>query len=293
MPIGKKDLGSFSFLGERSHEERQHWVHWVLDHSDVTLPEMYQAVIEANGQDPVEIGSAIANPGAYPQDVVVIACEQGKHCVVVDQAVACRVVLFDWTGKGVDASCNPHGWETLSVATECKGHLMHEAWLRLDRPPAGHYMGFVDDDVVITTSSINYMLAVARIHQLAAVQASVCMSSDLSDEYHWLRHRPGSHLHRVPFVEIMAPFIRRDLLDGVMPFAVDNHSGYGLDRYAMPLVAEHLKAWRFAVVDRCIMSHVRRITSLGKVFSNGMTSKEEEMRVRQWLARCIDPSRQN
>jgi hypothetical protein len=91
----------------------------------------------------------VINPSAQPEDLIVIASERGRHCVLVDQQFPCRVVLFDWTGEGFEAGTNPHGWETLSVATECKGHLMEVAYQRLARPSAGHYIGFIDDDVML------------------------------------------------------------------------------------------------------------------------------------------------
>ena len=87
----------------------------------------------------------------------------------------------------------------------------------------------------------------------------------------------------MPIVEIMAPFIRRDLLDMAMPFLAGVRSGYGLDRFALPLCADHLGAWRFGAVDLTPLSHVRVFASLEKRFSNGLLSKEEELLVRQRL----------
>ena len=87
----------------------------------------------------------------------------------------------------------------------------------------------------------------------------------------------------MPIVEIMAPFIRRDLLDLAMPFLSGVRSGYGLDRFALPLCAAHLNAWRFAAVDLTPLTHVRVFGSLEKRFSNGLLSKEEELLVRQRL----------
>ena len=77
-----------------------------------------------------------------------IASEKGRHYVLVDQPFPCHVVLFDWTGEGFEAGSNPHGWQLLSAATECKDHLMEVAYQRLAKPPAGHYVGFLDDDVI-------------------------------------------------------------------------------------------------------------------------------------------------
>ena len=271
-------------LRDRPEAERQLWARWVLgSHSDQFLPEMQAAVEQLDHSDPITAGNPIVNPGASSEDLVVIACERGKHCVVIDQPLPCRVVLFDWTGKGLEAGSNPHGFEVLSVATECKGHLMEEAWRQLPPPPPGHYMGLIDDDVLLRSSDIQTLLATARIYNLSAAQPAVTFSSSLCQEYGWLRQRVGSCLHRVPIIEIMAPFLRRDLLDVSMPFLEGVRSGYGLDRFALPLCASHLNIWRFAAIDYTPLTHVRAFSSLEKRFSNGLLSKEEEHLIRQRL----------
>ena len=275
-------------LRDRSEAERQCWARWVLgSHSDQFLPEMAAAVEELNKSDPITAGSPVLNPGSAAEDVVVIACQRGKHCVVMDQPLPCRVVLFDWTGEGIEEGSNPYGFEIISVATECKGHLMEEAWRQLPAPPPGHYMGFIDDDVLLRSSDIQTLLATARIYNLSAAQPAVTCSSSLCQEYGWLRQRVGSCLHRVPIVEIMAPFLRRDLLDVSMPFLQGIRIGYGLDRFAIPLCASHLNIWRFAAVDCTPLTHVRAFSSLEKRFSNGLLSKEEEMLVRQRLMKAM------
>jgi hypothetical protein len=273
-----------TLLRDRPEAERQQWARWVLgSHSDQFLPEMVAAVEAMDRDDPIALGQPVVAPGAQGDDLVVIACQGGRHCVVFDQPLPSRVVLFDWTGEGLEPGSNPHGFDVISVATECKGHLMEEAWRRLGSPASGHYMGFIDDDVLLRSSDIHTLLAVARIHQLSAAQPAVSFTSSLCREYGWLRQRAGSSLHRVPIVEIMAPFIRADLLDLAMPFLCGVRSGYGLDRFALPLCADHLGAWRFAAVDLTPLSHVRVFGSLEKRFTNGLLSKEEELLIRQRL----------
>ena len=91
----------------------------------------------------------------------------------------------------------------------------------------------------------------------------------------------------MPIVEIMAPFIRSDLLELVMPFLSGVRSGYGFDRFALPLCAAHLGVWRFAAIDSTPLSHVRQFGSLEKRFSNGLLSKEEELLIRQRLMQAM------
>jgi len=275
----------------RPDAERLQWKRWVIDsHSDLFLPEMEKKIEELEGQDPITSGKPVINPSAQPEDLIVIASQRGRHCVLVDQQFPCRVVLFDWTGEGFEAGTNPHGWETLSVATECKGHLMEVAYQRLARPSAGHYIGFIDDDVMLRAGDVIALLALARIYNLSALQPAVSHTSSLSQEYGWLRQRVGHTLHRVPIVEIMAPFIRADLLELAMQFATGIRSGYGLDRFALPLCAAHLGDWRFAAIDFFALSHVRNFSSLNKRFTNGLLSKEEELLVRLRLVKAMGMS---
>lgn len=278
-------MPDFPKLFRGAHQEqRQRWARWVLGtHSDQFLPEMAAHVEAMDRDSPVFFGHPVVSPGAVPGDLLVLATAQGRHAVIVDCRLPCRVVLFDWTGKGVPSDANPYGFEVLSIATECKGHLIEEACRRLALPPAGHYAGFLDDDVVIRFSDINALLAVARIHELIAAQPAVDYSSSLCSEYQWLRRRSAISLHRVPLVEIMAPFIRSDLLSLALPFIAGIRSGYGFDRFALPLCADHLGHWRFAAVDLCPLSHIRPLSSVNRRFSHGLLSKQEEVLVRQRL----------
>ena len=271
-------------LRDRPEAERQQWARWVLgSHSDQFLPEMASAVEKLNRQDPIELGDPVMAPGALPNDLIVITCKQGQHAVIVDQPLICRVVLFDWTGRGIAESNNPQGWPVISEKTECKGQLMELAWRQLEMPPADHYVAFLDDDLCLRTSDINTILAMSRMHHLSAAQPSLTLNSPSSREYPWLRQRACTSLHRLPIVENQAPFIRRDLLDLSMPFLVSTKSAYGYDRFALPLCAAELSDWRFGAIDIAPMSHLRPLGSVEQSFSNGLKSKEEELLVRQRL----------
>ena len=271
-------------LHGRPAAERELWARWVLgSHSDQFLPEMAAAVEQLNQDDRIELGDPVVAPGARSDDLIVITCKQGQHAVIVDQPLACRVVLFDWTGRGIADADNPQGWPLISEPTECKGQLMELAWRQLEMPPADHYVAFFDDDLCLRTSDINMVLAMARMHHLSAAQPALSLNSPSSREYPWLRQRACTSLHRLPIVENQAPFIRRDLLDLSMPFLVSTKSAYGYDRFALPLCAAELGDWRFAAIDCAPMSHLRPLGSVEQRFSNGLKSKEEEHLVRQRL----------
>jgi hypothetical protein len=77
------------------------------------------------------------------------------------------------------------------------------------------------------------------------------------------------------------------MLQYAMPFSAGIRSGYGLDRFALPLCAAHIRDWRFAAIDLFALSHVRTFSSLNKRFSNGLLSKEEELLVRLRLVKTM------
>ena len=137
------------------------------------------------------------------------------------------------------------------------------------------------------------MLALARLHNLSALQPAVAHNHELCAEYGFLRQRACMSMHRVPIVEVMAPFIRRDLWDLVMPFNRGISSAYGIDRFAIPLCASHLKAWRFAAVDIAPITHIRRGRTIEKRYGNGLLSKEEELLVRMRLMLAMNQAINN
>ena len=176
--------------------------------------------------------------------------------MIVDQALACRVVLFDWTGRGIDDAANPQGWPVLSHGTECKGELMEIAWQQLTMPPEEHFVGFLDDDLCLRTSDINTLLAMARLHGLSAAQPALTLNSPTSQEYPWLRQRACTSLHRLPIVENQAPFIRR--IFWISPCHSDPDEVCLRLRPLCPTpCAAHLNCWKFAAIDCAPMSHLK------------------------------------
>ena len=161
-------------LQGRSDVERQQWARWVLgSHSDQFIPEMVAAANQLDKQDPIAYGEPVVNPGPSSDDLLVITSDRGKNCVVFDQPLPCRVVLLDFTGQGFTPGSNPHGFEELSVACEGMGDAMNAVWQSLDMPPEDHYISVLCDDVMLRSSDVHTLLALARLHNPSAVQPSV------------------------------------------------------------------------------------------------------------------------
>ena len=284
-----------SLLRDRPEAERQQWARWVLgSHSDQFLPEMLAVVEAMDRNDPIAYGTPVINPGPRPDDLVVITSARGRHGFVVDCPLPCRMVMLDFTGEGFESGSNPHGFEELSAPCEGMGEAMNLVWRELEMPPEDHYISVICDDVMLTASAVVKVLALARLHHLSAIQPSVALNHELSREYGFLRQRPCLSMHRVPFVEMMAPFMRRDLWDLVLPFNRGKGSGYGLDRFALTACGAHLNAWRFAAADCAPMTHIRRGRTIQKRYRNGLLSKEEEylVRLRVMLAMGFDVDRE-
>ena len=256
-------------------------MNWIGNHYQEVLAAQHGHLKKVDEFDPIMEGD---HQLEKPEDVIVIACEQGKHMVLLDKDIDARVVLFDWTGKGVIPEDNPKNFEVISYSTECKGHLMHHAWKELGNPSLWSYMAFIDDDVMFSMSSIEQLLHLAHIHKLTACQPAISHFSSIDPLYGHLKWRAGVTHHRVPMIEIMAPFIRGDLLKNAMPFMQGIRSGYGFDRYVLPLVADAMKQWRFACCDLTPMNHTRKLQSPGMRFKNQMSPHDEEQLMRM---RCF------
>ncbi len=278
-----------SLLRNASTREREVWARWVLgSHSDQFLPEMLKAVESLDNEQPIAYGSPQLNPGPFNTDLLVVTSERGRHSFVMDCQLPLRVVLLDVTGTGFESGANPWGWEQISVECEGMGDVLDFVWRYLMPERADNYVGVLCDDAMIRSSDIRLLLSMARLHGLTAAQPSVAHNHELCAEYGFLRQRPSVTMHRVPLVEVMAPFIRRDLFELALPFNRGTRSAYGLDRFALPLCAVHLGAWRFASIDLTPMSHIRRGRTIDRRYSNGLYSKEEELLVRYRLMLAMD-----
>ena len=277
-----------SLLLQAPLRHRECWSRWILgSHSDQFLPEMIQAVEHLDREDPIAYGRPLLAPGPSADDLLVVTTERGRHCMVVDRELPIRVVLLDVTGLGFEVEANPWGWEQVSVPCEGMGDVVDLVWRYFMPDRDDSYVGILCDDVMFKASDIYLLLAMARMHRLSAIQPAVARNHELSVEYGFLRQRSCVSMHRVPLVEVMAPFVRRDLFALALPFNRGTRSAYGLDRFALPLCAFHLDAWRFAAIDLTPMTHIRRGRTIDRRYSNGLFSKEEELLVRYRLMRSM------
>lgn len=196
-----------------------------------------------------------------------------------------QLAAFCYTGEPAE---RPEGVRVFAHRTQCKGEAF--SCLIADLEAAGEdwgYVGFIDDDVAITVSGINTMLADGRAHGHASFSASLTADSYLSHER--FVQRAGGGKRVVEWVEVMAPFLRWEMLRACAPLIAGNTSSYGIDQFVWPMLEQALGLPHSVIHDSVAMRHTRPITSDGRVYANGLTATQERIAQRRrcmaWLKR--------
>lgn len=222
-------------------------------------------------------------------DIVVVAWngeDEALRLIDFDTTPHFHVLVFDYSGrlqppftitrKRID--------EFVSIRTEFKGALIHQVAVLLNDRPF-RYIGLLDDDQQIRVSDLNRLLTEA-----AALNADSFQPSITSDSYHshpqFLQkpHHPAEPVH---WVEIMAPFIRKEILEAGRPFFRDNISSYGLDRYLFPYLQRMMGLDKKYLIHSVGLAHTKPVTDGSKKFSNGLDARQEGEVLRKKVLRAI------
>ncbi len=190
-----------------------------------------------------------------------------------------ELLLFDYSGCGL----RPAGVDQfMSARTEGKGQVL-DLIARHIAPVAGsyEYIAPIDDDIAISVSSINRIIAMARTERLDSFAPALGPASFCAHDQFLLR--PGSELRRVPWVEIMMPFYRSWLFMDCAPYYAHSISSQGLDEFVVPAMQKIRGQERTAVIDAVVAEHLRPITSHRKRFSNGLFAIQERAVVRRMV----------
>jgi len=200
--------------------------------------------------------------------------------IAFDAEPAFELASFCYTGAPAAA---PAGLRLFAHATQCKGEAFSA--LIADLVAAGEnwgYVALIDDDVELSVSGINRMLERGHAHGHASFSAGLTADSHLSHPR--FVQRPGSMMRPVPWVEVMAPFVRWEVLRAAAPLIVGNTSSYGIDQFVMPMLERLMDLPGPVIHDDVPMRHVRPITSDERIFANGLTAGQERVAQR---ARCL------
>ena len=196
-------------------------------------------------------------------------------------------VLFNYSGNHANpSSSNQYQYdELLTIATEFKGSILNEVYHYYSQRDGIDYIGFMDDDIQISVSSINQLLSIAYQNNLDAFQAAVDANSFHSFKYN--EHQAGRGIQWVNWVEIMSPFYRKEIFDAAHEFYASNISSYGIDNFAIPFYQQLLGLTKTAVLHQVSMKHLRPVTDGSKIFSNGLTARQEGELVRKKILKII------
>lgn len=213
--------------------------------------------------------------------------------LIVDEAPCFQVALFDYSGSRDQSlelvsvrvgSRLTLACMTVSQATEGKGQVLWNiAKLLVDEARGLDYVGVIDDDVLVRVSDLNRAISLGSEHGLVTFQPSLARCSHVAHDF--TLHQPGSSVRLVNWVEIMMPLIKADLFIKAADFFAASISSWGLDCYALPMLAiTEGFGHRHGIIDASLACHTRPLRSNAKTFSNGLTAQQELQRIK---AMCL------
>lgn len=140
------------------------------------------------------------------------------------------------------------------------GYKMDMAYRYLHRHPelleAYDYFFLVDDDIQMTTESVNRLFQLMRQYELKIAQPSLVMSYYT---YEHTLHNPTSKLRYTNFVEMMMPCFSREALVQVLPTFEEKVRWRGIEWHWPVLI--HTNKKDMAIIDEVKASHVHPIQS--------------------------------
>ena len=173
-----------------------------------------------------------------------------------------------WTSEDVRKNCEAEYWmpyperEKFEVAATMVNVL-----------PSYRYYAFLDDDLGVDTVTLNRLFLVGDCLSLDLYQPALTQESFSS---HFHLKTQYAQIRKVPFVEIMCPFMSKKMVEKAQPTMDLNISAWGLDMLIWPkLVANCF------VVDKLPISHLRPPSRRDRVQRNGLTPAQEYEIVRK------------
>ena len=204
-----------------------------------------------------------------------------------------EVILFNYSGNGqqpvLPDNCTYD--ELLNIKTEFKGSLINEVYKHFSTNNCINYVGFIDDDLAISISGINQLFEIAYREQFDAFQPATTKESYIS--HHFTIQKTNTVFELVDWVEIMCPFYRKELFDAAAEFYATCISSYGIDNYAIPYFQKILGLNKTAVIHAVPVTHLKPVTDGDKIFSNGLTARQEGEIIRTEILRKIKSDNRN
>lgn len=197
------------------------------------------------------------------------------------------VILFNYSGNDLQPLLpgNCKFDKLLNIKTEFKGSLINEVYKHFSNNTSINYVGFIDDDLAISISGINLLFEIAHNEHFDAFQPATTKESFISHPF--TIQQPNKVFELVDWVEIMCPFYRKELFDATAEFYALCISSYGIDNYAIPYFQKILGLNKTSVIHAVPVTHLKPVTDGDKVFSNGLTARQEGEIIRSEVLRRI------
>ena len=178
--------------------------------------------------------------------------------------------LYDYSGKVSDPPIAVKHY--MSIKSECKGDIMGNIYTKL-KTAEFNYIGFLDDDLIISVSDLNKLFFIAKLEKLNVFQPS--LNHDSYYSFRQFIYKPGFLVQETDWVEIMTPFYCKEIFLAIGPYFEHSISGQGIDVYLVPTIQRLLGKMKTAVVHAVQLKHARPLRTDNRVFSTGKTNLDE------------------
>ncbi len=200
-----------------------------------------------------------------------------------------EIILFNYSGI-ISSVIENKSKYILTEKTENKGQILHfvHNFLSLNNIKY-NYIGVIDDDIIFKISDFNYMLHIARAHDLDVFQPSISKDSYFS--HRKFINKSSSIISKTDWVEIMAPFYKKELFEACGEYFNLSISSQGLDCFMMPVLQRIHNMNNTAIVHTAIIKHTRPIRTHLRTYSNGLTGLQEIELIRQKALEIVNDPR--
>lgn len=222
-------------------------------------------------------------------DIVVVAWDGVSipfNHISFDTSPDFNIIIFNYSGNNLPVKMpeNIELYGYISKKTEFKGELISELCESLLQTNYA-YIGIIDDDHAISISSLNNIISIAMRNGFHAFQPSISHDSFYSHKQ--FLDNNLKHFEKVEWIEIMCPFLIKELFEAGKEFYKSNISSYGIDKYLYPYLIRKLNLNGPYLIHGFPLKHTKKVTQGDKVFSNNLDARQEAELIRNRVLSLI------
>ena len=204
-----------------------------------------------------------------------------------DAEPAFSILLFNYSGIYETPSFvdDKIFHQMITSRTEFKGEVLASLAINLSDFEYD-YLGVLDDDQEIKISGINQMLFEAK-----SIDADLFQPSITKDSYYSHKRFLNNGTNKpeaVDWVEIMSPFIKKQLFESGISFYNESISSYGIDMYLFPYLQRKLGMKKTFLMHSVTIKHNKPVTDGSRRFSNGLDARQEGELLRRQILKKIE-----